>query len=367
MVSTRSGRGGRASGDTGRTSGAGERSSGEVAGGGADGPDTPGGAPVSWRVFQAAVLVLAAGFFLYSLGEILNPFLLYCAFIALLIPFRGVRGHAHMVTVATVLVVLWVLDTAGSLLGPFFLAFILAYILDPVVDRVSAHPRLGRSASILVILVPFLALGVLVLAVGLPQFVGQARALVAQAPEFVAKLHDWVAGLTPESLGFDLPLVDEGALLTRIQELDANSVRTLLETRGTELAQRAWTAVLGLGRGFGTLVNVGGYLVLTPVLMFYLLRDFDLIIARAGELVPGRFKSGANSFARNYDKLLSSYLRGQVTTSLIVGAITWVGLLIVGFPYAFLLGVTVAVLGVVPYLGLVVVAHPRHHPRADQR
>ena len=312
------------------------------------------GVPPTWRVVQGAVVVLAAGFFLFSLDEILNPFLIYCAFIALLIPFRGIRGHTHMVSVATVLMALWVLHTAGSLLGPFFLAFVLAYILDPVVDRVSAHPRLGRTASIFLILVPFLGIGALVFVVGLPQLVGQARGFIDEAPRFVTEFRGWVQGLTPESLGFDIPLVDEAALLERVQSLDAQSVGQFLEARRAELADRAWSAVLGLGRGFGTLFTVFGFLVLTPVLMFYLLRDFDLIVARGGELVPGKFKAAANRFASDFDRLLSSYLRGQVSAALITGGITWLGLLIVGFPYSFLLGALVAVLGVVPYLGVIV-------------
>lgn len=310
--------------------------------------------PPTWRVVQGAVVVLAAGFFLFSLDEILNPFLIYCAFIALLIPFRGIRGHTHMVAVATVLVALWVLDTAGSLLGPFFLAFVLAYILDPLVDRLSAHPRLGRATSIFLILVPFLGVGVLAMVVGVPNFVGQARGFIDEAPRFVTEFRGWVRGLTPESLGFDIPLVDEAALLERVQGINAESVGQFLETHRAELAERARAAVLGLGRGFGTLFTVFGFLVLTPVLMFYLLRDFDLIVARGGELVPGKFKAAANSFAADFDRLLSRYLRGQVAAALITGGITWLGLLIVGFPYSFLLGTTVAVLGVVPYLGLIV-------------
>ena len=310
--------------------------------------------PPTWRVVQGAVVVLAAGFFLFSLDEILNPFLIYCAFIALLIPFRGIRGHTHMVAVATVLVALWVLDTAGSLLAPFFLAFVLAYILDPLVDRVSAHPRLGRAASIFLILVPFLGVGVLAVAIGVPNFVGQARGFIDEAPRFVTEFRGWVRGLTPESLGFDIPLVDEAALLERVQGINAESVGQFLETHRAELVNRARDAVLGLGRGFGTLFTVFGFVVLTPVLMFYLLRDFDLIVARGGELVPGKFKAAANSFAADFDRLLSRYLRGQVAAALITGGITWLGLLIVGFPYSFLLGTTVAVLGVVPYLGLIV-------------
>lgn len=316
--------------------------------------DGASGVPPTWRVVQGAVVVLAAGFFLFSLDEILNPFLIYCAFIALLVPFRGIRGHTHMVSVATVLMALWVLHTAGSLLGPFFLAFVLAYILDPVVDRVSSHPKLGRTASIFLILVPFLGVGALVFVVGLPQLVGQARGFIEEAPRFVTEFRGWVQGLTPESLGFDIPLVDEAALLERVQSLDAQSVGQFLETHRAELADRARTAVLGLGRGFGTLFTVFGFLVLTPVLMFYLLRDFDLIVARGGELVPGKFKAAANRFASDFDRLLSSYLRGQVSAALITGGITWLGLLIVGFPYSFLLGALVAVLGVVPYLGVIV-------------
>ncbi|MDE2871363.1 MAG: AI-2E family transporter [Gemmatimonadota bacterium] len=301
----------------------------------------------SWRIAQGAVLVLVAGFFLYSLRDLLNPFLLYWAFIALLVPFRGVRGHALLVAVATLLAGVWVLDTAGSLLAPFFLAFVLAYILDPVADRVSASPRINRTAAIFLILVPVLAAGAAVLWVGLPE-------VVRQAGDLVAYLTDWVRGLDPADLEFDIPFVDEAALLATLQTLDAETVGAFLEERKATIARGAWDTFLGLGRGVGALFTVLGYLVLTPVLMFYLLRDYDRIVARADDLLPGRVREGARGFFREFDDLLSRYLRGQVATALLTGAITWIGLLIVGFPYAFMLGVTVAVLGVVPYLGVVV-------------
>ncbi|MYB07104.1 MAG: AI-2E family transporter [Gemmatimonadetes bacterium] len=308
----------------------------------------------NWRAVQATLLVLAGAFFLFSMRSALNPFILYCVFVALLTPFRGIRGQALLVTVATVLICLWVLSTAGSLLAPFFLAFVLAYILDPVADRVSAHPRIGRTAAILLILVPFLALGAVAVVFGVPELVSQARDFVLQAPRALEELTNWVRGLTPESLGFDLPFVDEPAALAWIQQLDSQSVAELLESRREELTRRAWAAVLGLGRGFGTLVTILGYLVLTPVLMFYLLRDYDRIIARARDLLPGKLESRVSGYAREFDDLLSRYLRGQVSASLITGGITWLGLLIVGFPYAFLLGATVAVLGVIPYMGVAV-------------
>ena len=299
----------------------------------------------SWRLAQGAVLVLVAGFFLYSLRDLLNPFLLYWVVIALLVPFRGVRGHALVVTVATLLAGVWVLDTAGSLLAPFFLAFVLAYILDPIADRVSAHRRINRTAAIFLILVPALAAGAAVLGFGLPE-------VVRQAGDLIAYLTEWVKGLDdPADLGFDIPFVDEAAALTRLRALD---IGAFLEEQKGAIASGAWDTFLGLGRGVGALFTVLSYLVLTPVLMFYLLRDYDRIIARADDLLPGRVREGARGFFHEYDDLLSRYLRGQVATALLTGAITWIGLMIVGFPYAFMLGVTVAVLGVVPYLGVVV-------------
>ena len=310
----------------------------------APGGDGNGG---PWRLVQGAVLVLVAGFFLYSLRDLLTPFLLYWVFIALLLPFRGVRGHALVVSVATLLAGVWVLDTAGSLLAPFFLAFVLAYILDPVADKVSGHRRINRTAGIFLILVPALAAGVAVLGFGLPE-------IVRQAGDLIAYTTDWVRGLDPADLEFDIPFLDEAAALATLQALDAETVGAFLEERKATIARGAWETFLGLGRGVGALFTVLSYLVLTPVLMFYLLRDYDRIIARADALLPGRVREGARDFFREYDDLLSRYLRGQVATALLTGAITWIGLLIVGFPYAFMLGVTVAVLGVVPYLGVVV-------------
>lgn len=313
-----------------------------------------GGASVSWRAVQGAVLVLAAGFFLFGLRSVLNPFLLYWVLVALLVPFRGLPGHAWMLTVATAAAVFWVLATAGSLLAPFFLAFVLAYILDPVVDRVQALlPRVGRTGAIALVAVPFVLAGAGVVVLGVPAFARQAVALAAEAPRVLATISGWIGTVDPTDPGFDLPLVDEAAILAQLRQLDAQTISGFLQDRLAGLAQGVWSAVLGLGRGLATLVTVAGYVVLTPVLAFYLLRDYDRIVSRAGTLLPARVRPEAAGFFREYDGLLSRYLRGQVSVALVVGGITWLGLLVVGFPYSFLLGVLVAVLGVVPYLGVI--------------
>ena len=307
-----------------------------------------------WRTVQATSLLLVVAFFLYSLQGILNPFLLYWLLVALLYPFRGSAGYASILGVATTLMLLWVLDTTGSLLAPFVLAFVLAYILDPVVDRLAARPRISRSLAIFLILGPVLAAGTVLLVLGLPALAGQISDLIEEAPELLSRLERWAGALDAGFLGVDLPLVDEEALLAQIQAVDSQAVVDFLEARRDEIVARVWSAVLGLGRGLGALVTVLSYVVLTPVLMFYLLRDYDLIVARIADLVPGRLRDEARDFFGEYDDLLSRYLRGQVSVAVIVGAFTWLGLLVSGFPYSFLIGATVAVLGVVPYLGLAI-------------
>ena len=293
-----------------------------------------------WRLVQAAILLLAAGFFLYSLRDILNPFLLYWVVVALLVPFRGIRGHAWLVGVSTVLTLIWALFTASTLLAPFFLAFVLAYILDPVVDRLAAFRRISRTVAILILAVLAAAAATTALIVGAPHLVRQSMELAAETPRFLAALQR-----------IDLPWLDEAALFSDLQ--DGESIAATIQSWLSEHTQDVKAAVLGLGRGIASLATVGGYLVLTPVLGFYLLRDYDAIVGRAGALLPARVRSQTTEFFVKYDAILSRYLRGQVLVALIVGGITWLGLLVAGIPYSFLLGALVAVLGVIPFLGVI--------------
>ncbi len=305
-----------------------------------------------WRVVLGAAVLVVVGFFLFSLLDVLNPFYLYWLLVALLHPFRGRPGYSLLLGSATVLVLLWILDTTGSVLAPFVLAFVLAYVLDPLVDRLSAKRRISRSLAIVLILGPVLLGGGTLLILGVPVLASQVSELIEEVPALVERIEGWARALSPETLGIDVPFVDEEILLVRIQAVDAQAVMEFLEARRDEIGARAWSAILGLGRGLGTLITVLGYVVLTPVLMFYLLRDYDLVIDRLRDLIPTQHRDEADEFFGEYDRLLSQYLRGQVSVAGIVGAITWLGLWVLGFPYSFLLGVTVAVLGVVPYLGL---------------
>ncbi len=308
----------------------------------------------TWRALQAASVFLVLGFFLLSLWDqgILSPFLLFWILVAVLLPFRGIRGQVLLIAVAAALTGFWLLQTTGFLLAPFVLALVLAYVLDPLVDRITTR-RVSRSLAIVLLTLPVLGLLAVAVLFGIPALGAQAGQLIADTPEFLTRVAGWLDAVWQRLQRVNLPLIEEEALLDQLRNVDAEAVVAFLDERQEVIWENLWTGILGLGRGVGSVVSILGYVVLTPVLTFYLLRDYDRIVERAGELLPRGSREGIVALAGEYDRLLSRYLRGQVTVALIIGGLTAVGLSIAQFPHAILLAVLVAVFGVVPYLGLV--------------
>jgi predicted PurR-regulated permease PerM len=150
-----------------------------------------------------------------------------------------------------------------------------------------------------------------------------------------------------------VPYFDGAQLAERIRAVDSEAVVAFLQERQAALASNVWEGVLGLGRGLGSIMTVVGYVVLTPVFTFYLIRDWDFIMRRIVELVPEPRREGFVSFFSECDELVSSYLRGQLLVAITIGLLTGVGLGIARFPYASTLGLIVGVFSLVPYLGLI--------------
>ena len=302
-----------------------------------------------WRVLQAIVALFVFGLLVFGVQELLNPFVLFLILLIVLIPFRRAPGYVLLVSVAAILTMYWLLATTGFLLAPFVLGFGLAYVLDPLVDAL-VERRVARSLAIVLLALPVVGAGVAAVLFGIPALVGQIDDLVQAAPELVALVGDWLSGIREFVVG--IPGVGED-VVPDLTNLDPEEIVAFLQERREQLASGTWRGVLGLGRGLGSAATVAGYVFLTPILTFYLLRDYDGILARLRGLLPRSREAGVVEFAREYDVLLSRYLRGQLTVALIIGVLTGTLLLVVQFPYAFLLGALAGVMGLIPFLGLV--------------
>ena len=304
-----------------------------------------------WWVLQAVVALLVFGVLLLSVQGLLNPFLFFWILVLVLLPFRGMPGYGLLVFVAAILTVYWLLATTGFLLAPFVLGFVFAYVLDPLVDAL-VERRVARTAAIVLLALPVAGLGAVSVLYGIPALVGQLDELVQAAPELVARVGGWFGGIRERIILAGIPGLDEEAI-PDLTNLDPEQVVAFLQERRERLASGTWRGVLGLGRGLGSAATVAGYVFLTPVLTFYLLRDYDRILEWLRGLLPRGREAGVVEFAREYDALLSRYLRGQLTVALIIGVMTGGLLFVLRFPYPFLLGALAGVMGLIPFLGLV--------------
>jgi predicted PurR-regulated permease PerM len=293
----------------------------------------------TWRVIYAAAILAAGGLLLWSVRGILSPLLAYFLFVALLSPYARRRGHGTILVTATTLIVIWLFVALGGLLAPFVLALALAYILDPAVDLLER--RVPRAAAIAILGVPALAVIGVVVILAVPAIVNQVESVVQQTPEAVRRVSTWLDSLPTRIGGLSIPF------------LDPDELSRIIEERQSRIMEGGIRALLGVGRGVSAVFTVLGYIVLTPVLLVYLLRDFDTIKVGAASLIPPARRAGFVAFGREYDRLLSRFLRGQVIAASIVGLLTWVGLLIAGFPNAGLVGAIAGVFNIVPYLGLI--------------
>ncbi len=304
-----------------------------------------------WRVLQAVVALLVFGVLLVSVWELLNPFVFFWILVVVLLPFRGMPGHGLLVFVAAILTVYWLLATTGFLLAPFVLGFVFAYVLDPLVDAL-VERRVGRTTAIVLLALPVAGAGGVAVLYGIPALVGQVDELVQSAPELVARVGGWFSGLRERLILAGIGGLDESTI-PDLTALDPEQIVAFLQERRERLASGTWRGVLGLGRGLGSAATVAGYVFLTPVLTFYLLRDYDRVLAWLRGLLPRSREDEVVEFTREYDVLLSRYLRGQLTVALILGVVTGALLFVVRFQYPFLLGALAGVMGLIPFLGFV--------------
>lgn len=307
----------------------------------------PGSArPGRW--YQGAAVLGLFGALVVAVRPILTPFVLYGLLLYVAWPRLSVPVYARLTAAGGVLLALWILEVTGLLLGPFLLAVILAYVFDPAVDVLER--RMPRPAAIGLLALPMAGLAVLAVVVVAPAVGRQVSELISHVPAWLRAVEGWLGELRAWVIGLGLEGINEQTV-PRLADIDAQAVAEYLHERRRELTRTGMDAVLGLGRGLGVALSLAGYLVLLPVLTYYLLRDWDRVAATVLGLVPPAHRSAVEAFARRYDHLLNRYLRGQLVMAALVGLMIGVGFWIVDFPFALLLGLVAGVFNIVPYVG----------------
>ncbi|HEX8453709.1 MAG TPA: AI-2E family transporter [Longimicrobium sp.] len=313
--------------------------------------------PFDWQIVHSVIVVVVLGIFLYTVRGILSPFLVFLLLLFVTAPLQGTRIYVLIVSAAGMLTLIWALNATGFLLAPFLLALAFAYLQHPLVSRMERR-GISRTWGTLIMAIPTLVILGLLFFVGIPALGGQISDFIRNSPAYLQRATVWVEGMQARLIRSDIPGVDEQALVQKMRAIRPDQMVAYLQQRQSAIAAAAWAGVLGLGRGVGTILNILSYVFLTPILTYYLLRDWPSITARMGELVPLKRRPGVLGFAREYDRLLYGFVRGNLTESAAVGVLTWLLLWVTGFPYALLLGIMAGVFNIIPYVGLVLTLIP---------
>ena len=232
---------------------------------------------------------------------------------------------------------LWLALELAPILTPFLLAAILAYIGNPLVGWLTRH-RLPRGAAALVVLLGLVLLVVLLILTVVPMVQQEALRLIDGLPAAQGMLQTRVAPWVEQHLGLDLPL--DGAALGQL----ASEHKDVL----SELARHLLAT---LGNGGLVLVAFVANLFLRPVVLFYLLRDWDMLVGRLLEFVPPRFQERARLTGGEVDAVLAEFLRGQLLVMVILATYYSLGLWLVGLKFALPVGLLTGLLVFVPYVG----------------
>ncbi|UFN51471.1 AI-2E family transporter [Roseomonas sp. OT10] len=255
---------------------------------------------------------------------------------------RGQRIGLILGLLAALIVSLWLF---APILTPFVLAGCIAYFLDPPVTRLArlGLPR-GLGASLLIL--ALFALLLLALLLLYPLLIAQVGVLLQRLPDYIARIGAGMRELLAMAAERFGPAVLDG----RIQDLAVRQAGTILA-----YLAGAVTQVFGGGNGllgFGyAVLNVFTYLVVTPVVGFYLLRDWPRITMRIESWLPRRYAATIRTLAKDTDRVLSAWLRGQLICCAILAVYYAMALSAVGLELGLLVGLLAGFLSFIPYVG----------------
>jgi predicted PurR-regulated permease PerM len=228
-----------------------------------------------------------------------------------------------------------------NILTPFLIGILLAYLADPLVDRLE---RLGlsRTWGVVVVFSLFTLVFMALLLVLVPMLAKQLVRLYELAPQML----DWLQHVALPWVQHRLGLADGFWKFDKIKAAIGEHMGQTTDIVGIVLSQ-ATASSLAL---IGWLAN----LVLIPVVGFYLLRDWDLMMAKLRSLLPRQRESQVVGLAEECHEVLGAFVRGQLMVMLALGVIYSAGLMLVGLELGLLIGMLAGLAAIVPYMGFII-------------
>ena len=258
-----------------------------------------------------------------------------------------VRGHAQQRQQLSLQQYLWIAGVAlvcllllhwlGPILTPFLIGAILAYIGRPAVGWAERH-RVPRTVGALLVLIITLLLVLGLVLVLSPLVHSEFAQLVSRLPDLAALLQTQLAPWLEDKLGVTL-------------QLDLASIKEMIADNLASAKELSLKLMTGLKAGGTLVLAIAINLALIPVVMFYLLRDWNQMLLRIEELTPRRWLAKVRTVAAEVDDVLAEFLRGQASVMIVLATYYAVALWIAGLQFAVPIGILTGLLVFVPYVG----------------
>jgi predicted PurR-regulated permease PerM len=228
-------------------------------------------------------------------------------------------------------------------LTPFLIAAILAYICDPLVDRLClvgiGKFTLGRTLATVLVMVGIFSILTLLLLILIPLLQKESLLIAERLPSSINNIRNTIEPWLQRKFGISFAI--DGA---QIQDIITKNWKTAGGLLGDVL--------IIAGNNGMVLVGIIANILLLPVVLFYLLRDWDGFVESIGQLIPRNWDEKSATLAREIDQVLSEFLRGQLSVMLAMSAFYSIGLWLAGLSMALPIGLIAGLLGFVPYLGI---------------
>jgi predicted PurR-regulated permease PerM len=253
---------------------------------------------------------------------------------------RATRGQRLTLAISIVLLACLVFYLFSSVLLPFVAAAGIAYFLHPLAAQLN---RLGvpRWAAALLLVLALIAVALTFAFLLYPIILSQVGLLLQRVPAYVVEVQAWANGTLShlqEHLGRDF--VD-----SKLREIVSSHAGAMIPYAVGALARV-------IGGGFA-IVNAITLLVVTPIVAFYLLRDWPRLVGRIDALLPLRYAEIIRLQAHEVDRILSAWLRGQLLCCLMLAIFYSIGLTVVGLDLGLIVGMTAGLLSFIPYVGTI--------------
>lgn len=252
----------------------------------------------------------------------------------------NIRWYHIAFTIAALVIILIFFYAIRSILPPFVIALIIAWLLDPMIDRLEARrwPRILAVGCVFAVFLAIFTVGLIFL---IPAVIDQAKQLALDFPDYLEKTQQYLAGLMktykPMLLKFELPTTFSDVLNTYGDKLDAwltSVVKAITGWVSSNFSKALW-------------------IILVPLISFYCLNDIDRIRMKATLLIPARWRLRTTHIVARMSNVFSNYMRGLLIVCLMYGVATWFLLAILGIQYSILIGLLAGILYAVPYVGAI--------------